>query len=1057
MKKRLLAWAMTLCLLAALMPAAAFAAELGDAELALPAGEAARSLLWASTEESLADEETETEANDGATVEDAESLEVTEDIEDVEDAGDVGEGNLPQAVAEKPVPDGEDTTKVAYIGKNGYATLAAAISAAGDGDTITLSDGTHTMPSSVNNKNITITGSQNAIIETLTAVGANGSTILFNGVTIVYDNDNYEGLQHSTKNVYNNCTIKGTMFLYAPTVEFNNCTFERYDDTTEYNVWTYGASSVSFTDCVFNTNGKAILVYTEAAHTATICASGCEFNSRGVYTGKAAIEIGQSANGAEADYTLKITNCTADNGFVANKSSSPLYGNKNEMAWQGLTVEIDGVDVTTPDFVASVTAADGSTTKYETLAEAFANAGTGASITLLQDINLSSGWTSKAAGGITLNGGGHTISGLTSPLIENTTGDVTINNLNFTGANIRVVSASGSDNDSAAGVVVKWHYNGTLTMNDVTVTNSTVVGDGYVGGLVGFAQGGTVFNTNSGCSVSNVTLTAGGVAGAFIGCSYSTGTIQGTVSGTNAITSTSDNGTRADKAGILIGRVITNTPTISATVQSGTTLSPSGNNPQRIIGSISSGGGAVITGGSYPADPTKVESGNAPTLPTGFGLIEQNGVWTLEKLPVVATIGTAEYYSLEEAINAANSAATGSSVTLTLQKDLTLENWTPVHFNNNITFVLDGNGKTITGLNAPLFKQVNAPGQESVTIQNLTIRQPAITVSGENGATGALVGWHESHDSKDILAIKNVTVTGGSITGTGDTGALIGWTGDHGAAMIENCKVENVTICGSTVGGLVGSAYGVTITDSTAGGNTLNGTATAGSVIGQITTGPCSVAVTESKSSHAPVFGKNLSSESRGGLTTITGGAYFTNPAQADVTYEGAVLGAAVPADGYAIIQQANGMYKLDTVENLEGTTSRTVNILWNDNNNEQGHRPSTLDVQFYANGDFLKTITVTPASDGTWSLVIDELPIYDDATEIRYSVKLAAVNGYTAEYSEDGFTITLTRGQTPAPAAPSVPQTGDVGVPGLWLTLLLMSMGAVTLAVAVQKKRGAR
>ncbi len=257
-------------------------------------------------------------------------------------------GRAPVGTTGNLVVDGELVAGTA-VAKNletsvYYATLEEAIDEASAGDTIVLFDGTHTMPSKVVDKNITIAGGENAVVEMLNAVNASGSTINFDGVTVMFDNGNYEGLQHAAEVTYTNCTHIGTQFLYAPVVEFSGCTFEMYDAATEYAVWTYGASDVTFADCEFDTNGKAILVYTEGAHTAEITVDNCDFYSNGTFTGKAAVEVGQSAYG-EADYTLYFTDSTADDNFVANNSSSNLWGNKNSMTGEGLVVVIDDVQV----------------------------------------------------------------------------------------------------------------------------------------------------------------------------------------------------------------------------------------------------------------------------------------------------------------------------------------------------------------------------------------------------------------------------------------------------------------------------------------------------------------------------------------------------------------------------------------------------------------------------------------------------------------------------------------------------------------------------------------
>ncbi len=268
-----------------------------------------------------------------------------------------------------------------------YSSLEEAIAAAGtEAATIKLAGESYTMPSSVVNKNITITGVEGTVVEMLTAVNAAGSTITFENVTVKFDNDGYEGLQHSAKIVYKNCTHIGTQFLYAPVVEFTGCTFEMYDAATEYAVWTYGASDVTFTGCTFNTNGKAILVYTEAAHTADINLTGCDFYSNGTFTGKAAVELGQSANGS-ATYTLSFDECTADENFSTNNSSSNLWGNKNNMGAvegtdDGIGVQINGESVDVTPAVPEAFAAKIGDNTYATLQDAINAAADGDEIML---------------------------------------------------------------------------------------------------------------------------------------------------------------------------------------------------------------------------------------------------------------------------------------------------------------------------------------------------------------------------------------------------------------------------------------------------------------------------------------------------------------------------------------------------------------------------------------------------------------------------------------------------------------------------------------------------
>ncbi len=232
----------------------------------------------------------------------------------------------------------------AKIGEKEYTTLAEAIGAVKDGETITLSDGTHTWVAGwkIQNKSVTFEGSENAIIDmTNVATGQNtsGAKLKFNGVTLKFHGTaNYKGFQHAAELVYENCNIIGKQAIYAPKAEFNNCVLENKAD---YSVWTYGGEDVIFTNCEFITGGKAVLVYVEAATVAEIKVSDCEFISDGsIATDKAAIEIGASATGNVSNYDLEINDCEQE-GFAANNSISPLWGNKNSMSTEDIAVAID--------------------------------------------------------------------------------------------------------------------------------------------------------------------------------------------------------------------------------------------------------------------------------------------------------------------------------------------------------------------------------------------------------------------------------------------------------------------------------------------------------------------------------------------------------------------------------------------------------------------------------------------------------------------------------------------------------------------------------------------
>ena len=217
--------------------------------------------------------------------------------------------------------------------------------------TIELSAGTYKLPATsvIRNKDITFTGSQDTIIDMKdVATGQNtaDAKIAFNGVKVEFANSNYKGIQHAEKVVYKDCTITGKQFMYAKDVEFINCKFENRND---YCVWTYGAKNVTFTDCEFTTGGKAILVYNEeqtSSFVANITLNNCTFNSdRTLAVDKAAVETGSNGGNTETSnkYNLTFNTCIV-NGFAENKSTSPLWGNKNDLDVEHLNVVIDGVD-----------------------------------------------------------------------------------------------------------------------------------------------------------------------------------------------------------------------------------------------------------------------------------------------------------------------------------------------------------------------------------------------------------------------------------------------------------------------------------------------------------------------------------------------------------------------------------------------------------------------------------------------------------------------------------------------------------------------------------------
>ena len=214
------------------------------------------------------------------------------------------------------------------------------------GQTITLDNGiAHEGDKS---RDITFSGNGSQTVDVITnAVSAEGgqlnyqrgSSFTFENLTIQAGEGNFDGIV-CDELTYKNCTIKGKLTLYGKAT-FINCVFDN-TMANQYSIWTWGGTDVTFENCTFNTNGKAILLYGQAtaSNPTNLVVNNCTFNDRNNGTaGKAAIEIGNDYN---ATYTLTVKNATV-NGFADGKNTgSKLWANKNSMDAAHLTVTIDG-------------------------------------------------------------------------------------------------------------------------------------------------------------------------------------------------------------------------------------------------------------------------------------------------------------------------------------------------------------------------------------------------------------------------------------------------------------------------------------------------------------------------------------------------------------------------------------------------------------------------------------------------------------------------------------------------------------------------------------------
>ena len=76
--------------------------------------------------------------------------------------------------------------------------------------------------------------------------------------------------------------------------------------------------------------------------------------------------------------------------------------------------------------------------------------------------------------------------------------------------------------------------------------------------------------------------------------------------------------------------------------------------------------------------------------------------------------------------------------------------------------------------------------------------------------------------------------------------------------------------------------------------------------------------------------------------------------------------------------------------------TSVTVNKVWDDNNNQDGIRPGSVEVTLLANGEATEQLTLS--ADNNWTTKITDLPKYADGQLITYAVAEPAVDGYNLD-----------------------------------------------------------
>ena len=175
-------------------------------------------------------------------------------------------------------------------------------------------------------KNLVLNGTKDVVFKLMNegedgcdyGFGGNGTGVgsyVFNGLTIntLSNTGNYKGYAYM-KGTFNDCAFIGSYSLNnANDYTFNNCTF----DTQNGYFWTWGATSVTFKDCEWGTNSKAILAHGYANTVINI--NNCKFNATAEgYTGAgdltSVVEIDPAGSN---HYTINFTGENTKTGFYS--------------------------------------------------------------------------------------------------------------------------------------------------------------------------------------------------------------------------------------------------------------------------------------------------------------------------------------------------------------------------------------------------------------------------------------------------------------------------------------------------------------------------------------------------------------------------------------------------------------------------------------------------------------------------------------------------------------------------------------------------------------------
>ena len=152
-------------------------------------------------------------------------------------------------------------------------------------------------------------------------------SVTFKNLTLMSAEKDYLGFIRTDNTVVENCTVKGKTFYWGYTsAKFVNTTF--ICPPGDYAIWTYSSPIMTFDNCIFESSGKVVNVYTDYSagkHDITVNFKDCTVTNTGLSL-KPVLNINDS-NMGDYKYILNITGDNSDSGVnTDNITCSRLFG-----------------------------------------------------------------------------------------------------------------------------------------------------------------------------------------------------------------------------------------------------------------------------------------------------------------------------------------------------------------------------------------------------------------------------------------------------------------------------------------------------------------------------------------------------------------------------------------------------------------------------------------------------------------------------------------------------------------------------------------------------------